>query len=91
MDEKIVKTFKIRLKPSRKLKMQLKMEIKHPQNKNVLELMRSNETFLSSFVIGNFIALLNQLKLLFIIKPNPNFKSLLTLIYLHTKALRPLN
>jgi hypothetical protein len=54
-------------------------------------LMRSNETFLSSFVIGNFIALLNQLKLLFIIKPNPNFKSLLTLIYLHTKALRPLN
>jgi hypothetical protein len=91
MEEKIVKIFKIKLKPSKKLKIQLKMEIRHPQNKNVLELMRSNETFLSSFVIGNFITLLNQLKLLFIVKPNPNFKSLIALIYLQTKALRPLN
>jgi hypothetical protein len=61
-EEMIVKIFRITLNPSMKLKMQLKMEIKDPANKKVLELIFSNEISCASSVRKNLNALLNQLK-----------------------------
>lgn len=59
-DEKIVNTFKIVLNPSTKLKIQLKEEIKKPENKNAFEFTCSAEKSSFSFMIRNLIELFNQ-------------------------------